>query len=1122
MKAYLQLSGIRGMAIVMLMLLIAGCGGGSDNSAKSGTVVDPAPAFKGVTSQASVTETNAEELAMGAYGGGSIAAAIGSVSKTADEEPVGAHNKRPVLLLAQALKQTVRRMDFPQKAVLQRKSVKTAGNQKTAGRANNYVINGDNGGTASYVLDINDTNGSFFGTITYQGFTSNGLIVDGVTDVLGTFDVNRQQLSRLTLSFKTLSLKLGSSAFSLTGSLSWGFNLTTSIETLSMNMVLMDVATSKTYWFNNYEIATEYNVSTQTQTQTMTGRYYDHENGYVVFSTLTPLVTSYGYHWPTQGLLNFSAKQNTWLKMNFQPQSVAIEADCNGDGVSDWQVELTTDDTPSVNLPPVANAGTDQNVKQWSIVQLDGSASSDPNGDHLSYYWSLNSWPANGYVSLSMSNSATPTFVASQPGTYIFSLSVYDGYNVSQQDAVTVVVEPVAPRDPSFVAKKWQYGEFGDYIGLAGLFVTDLDNDGAPEIVATARFAGYGPNDVWYVVRQNALGTYEQVGRSPIYGTSITRLLLEDMNGDGKKEIVVALSDGTIHVYDGSTLSEIRSLSVTAPLSDIAIADLDHDGLKEIITSNGIGVSVYGYDSGELKWSVTTGGGSSLAVGNVDDDDALEIVTTTYGGKGYVLNGLSGAIKWEYINSFGAKVLLEDLDGDGKKELIGAYSWYKITIFDADIKSPSWEIATSQDISSLTVTDVDGDGIPEIIYGDGQWGKVHTVDVNTHKEKWSVTNPEHGISGIAIGDVDRNGKNEVIWGAGGTSSGPDFLYIADPESNTIKWQNIDFSGLSALSLGDVDNDGEDDLVMVSASSNSGYAGGIISIFGARSHILKFQSTLEQTDWMGYNRVVGIADVNGDGQTDIVINSSYCYDGFIRVYDGVTRSLTRQSSSYYGNFFASLAIGDVDNDGKTEIVAGQGRAHSGAAGAYLIVFDGDSLQEKWRSIDLGAAGGALNNIRLADLDDDGHKDIIATVSDSRLIVFDGVTHALKLMIESPARSLEVADLDGDGALEILVGRSDGRIDVYDGVTFTIKKTISSFSTTPVDALRIADLDGNGTKEIITASNGIMSIQDDQGLVWRSRNLGFNLGRNNSIAIKDVNGNGRQDIFIGSDTDVYQYE
>src|SRR6185369_12764995 len=310
-----------------LLAFLAGCGGGGSDSAKSGGVVDPASSFKGVITAATPTSANAEDLAMGSFGGGSIAAAIRSVAKTGENSAEATRN-RPVLQLVQVLKLSARRMEIPQKAALFRKPPQSA-LAKSVGRQSNYQLQGDSGGTATYALDVNDSTGSFFGTVVYKGYNSKGIIIDGTTEVLGTMDVDRQQLSRLTLSFRSLSLQSGNSTLFLTGSLSWGFNFVSSTETLSMNMVLQVQSSAKTYWFNNYELVTVY--SGNSLTLTISGRYYDHDCGYVDLTTETPLVATYGSHWPSQGVLKSSGKNGNWVRLNFQANTMAIEADTDGD-----------------------------------------------------------------------------------------------------------------------------------------------------------------------------------------------------------------------------------------------------------------------------------------------------------------------------------------------------------------------------------------------------------------------------------------------------------------------------------------------------------------------------------------------------------------------------------------------------------------------------------------------------------------------------------------------------------------------------------------------------------------------------------------------------------------------
>ena len=90
------------------------------------------------------------------------------------------------------------------------------------------------------------------------------------------------------------------------------------------------------------------------------------------------------------------------------------------------------------NNAPVANAGPDQNVTTGSLVTLDGSGSSDADGDLLTYNWSFTSKPQGSTAALSDCTVMNPTFTADVDGTYVISLIVNDGTVDSEPNMVTV------------------------------------------------------------------------------------------------------------------------------------------------------------------------------------------------------------------------------------------------------------------------------------------------------------------------------------------------------------------------------------------------------------------------------------------------------------------------------------------------------------------------------------------------------------------------------------------------------------------------------------------------------------------------------------------------------------
>lgn len=134
---------------------------------------------------------------------------------------------------------------------------------------------------------------------------------------------------------------------------------------------------------------------------------------------------------------------STAVKPTFMAPDIYIKADYQfslavSDGYEESEISkvfITVID----NRPPTADAGSNQTIDEKSLVTLDGSASSDPEGADLTY-----SWTAPEGITLSDATAAKPTFTAPSVAVdndYEFTLVVNDGANDSEAAAVTITVK---------------------------------------------------------------------------------------------------------------------------------------------------------------------------------------------------------------------------------------------------------------------------------------------------------------------------------------------------------------------------------------------------------------------------------------------------------------------------------------------------------------------------------------------------------------------------------------------------------------------------------------------------------------------------------------------------------
>ena len=123
---------------------------------------------------------------------------------------------------------------------------------------------------------------------------------------------------------------------------------------------------------------------------------------------------------------------------------------------------------------PVANAGTDQSVNEGTVVTMDGSASTNTNGNSLTYKWSA---PAG--IILSSTTSIKPWFTAPEvtvTKNLAFTLVVNDGVSDSPADEVVITVKQVN-KAPVANAGTTQTVNEGAIVTLDGSASSDADSN---------------------------------------------------------------------------------------------------------------------------------------------------------------------------------------------------------------------------------------------------------------------------------------------------------------------------------------------------------------------------------------------------------------------------------------------------------------------------------------------------------------------------------------------------------------------------------------------------------------------------------------------------------------------
>jgi hypothetical protein len=266
-----------------------------------------------------------------------------------------------------------------------------------------------------------------------------------------------------------------------------------------------------------------------------------------------------------------------------------------------------------------------------------------------------------------------------------------------------------------------------------------------------------------------------------------------DLDGDGFCEIIAVDSRGGIYAWrsdgteyrDGDNNPATPGIFYRTPVTVVhfqtpSLADIDGDHCDEIILgTRSDSIYVFNGDGSRVPgWPFAMAGESagSPAVGDVDGDGDLEVVVQSKGnyGKVYLLNH-DGTLESGWPRTIGLKDIyftpspgLVDFDGDGKLEIV-AYGWDAIAsrIFVLNYNGqdyPGWPIVASNYYSEVSpaIGDLDGDGSPEIVFGD-ESRLIHAFNVTGGEvDGFPVTTQEAVRAAPFICDLDGDGHTNLV------------------------------------------------------------------------------------------------------------------------------------------------------------------------------------------------------------------------------------------------------------------------------------------------------------------------------------------------------------------------
>ena len=540
-------------------------------------------------------------------------------------------------------------------------------------------------------------------------------------------------------------------------------------------------------------------------------------------------------------------------------------------------------------------------------------------------------------------------------------------------------------------------------------------------------------------------------------GGSPSSLSKADVDGDGRMDLVVGSSSNSVLFFLGQPTGSFAQ-PVSIPIdpnynaASASVGDFNGDGKPDILVDairqgqfGGYlaGVEMlFGNGNGDFALqpvSVLDYGADFVWTGDVNNDGKLDLVATHSGVNTVKLgngDGTFGSDVLFYSSVNGFKPIADDFNGDGNIDFLQP-GGPNIFLGSGDGHFGDRQIAAGTSPTSIASADFNGDGKPDIVYGDYD-GSNLTI----------LTNDGSGaFSSLSIPLVQRP------------------LRVYTPDLN---------------------KDGKPDIVAITWETNSFITGHLVILINTGSG---FATPILYGNDNGlparFPRSAAFGDVTGDGVIDIVIGNPDPY-GYLIVLrgagDGTFSTIQNyqlgSNSFYYPPY--GVGIGDFDHDGKMDIVT--------LAARNLLVLKGNGDGSFGVPVMIPAPGANQSEMAVADFNHDGNLDLVLTNNtpafQSNYISYvavmlgngsGGFSDAVNYQVGTGDSMITVADFNNDNELDIAVsggyisGFRDNRVGVLygsgDGTFGNVQRFVAGWMPYGIAS---GDFDSDGKTDIVTAN------------------------------------------------------